>query len=131
MRNWMWAALLIIPGIELFGFIWVSEKIGAGSTILVIVLTSLVGMAMMQFEGRKVVEDSRKEMQHGQVPGRKMLDGLCVFVGGILLVIPGFFTDIIGFTLLFPLTRPLYRVFLLKWIEKKMKDGKIKFYRRF
>ncbi|WP_211746821.1 FxsA family protein [Paenibacillus sp. Marseille-Q4541] len=131
MRNWMWAALLIIPGVELFGFIWVSERIGAGYTILLIVLTSLIGMAMMQFEGRKVLQDSQKEMQNGQVPGRKMLDGLCVFVGGMLLVIPGFLTDIIGFTLLFPLTRPLYRIFLLKWLEKKMKDGKIRIHRRF
>lgn len=60
-----------------------------------------------------------------------MLDGLCVFLGGSLLIIPGFVTDIIGFTLVFPLTRPIYRLFLLKWIEKKMKDGKITFYKRF
>ncbi|WP_160032940.1 FxsA family protein [Paenibacillus sp. An7] len=131
MRNWMWAALLIIPGVELFGFIWVSERIGAGSTILMIVLTSLIGIAMMQFEGRKVMQDTQREMKNGQVPGRKMLDGLCVFVGGMLLVIPGFVTDIIGFTLLFPLTRPLYRIFLLKWLEKKLKEGKIRIHRRF
>ncbi|MCM3783208.1 FxsA family protein [Neobacillus mesonae] len=131
MRNWRWALLLLIPAVELFGFIWVSEQIGAGYTLLLIVVTSLIGMAMMQFEGRKVLQDTRNEMQNGLVPGRKMLDGLCVFIGGSLLIIPGFVTDIIGFTLVFPLTRPIYRLFLLKWIEKKMKDGKITFHKRF
>ncbi|GAK38749.1 FxsA family protein [Paenibacillus urinalis] len=131
MRNWMWALLLLIPAVELFGFIWVSEQIGAGYTLLLILVTSIIGMAMMQFEGRKVLQDTRNEMQNGLVPGRKMLDGLCVFLGGSLLIIPGFVTDIIGFTLVFPLTRPIYRLFLLKWIEKKMKDGKITFYKRF
>ncbi|MEK5060425.1 FxsA family protein [Paenibacillus shunpengii] len=131
MRNWKWALLLLIPAVELFGFIWVSEQIGAGYTLLLILVTSIIGMAMMQFEGRKVLQDTRNEMQNGLVPGRKMLDGLCVFLGGSLLIIPGFVTDIIGFTLVFPLTRPIYRLFLLKWIEKKMKDGKITFYKRF
>ncbi|MCM3127300.1 MULTISPECIES: FxsA family protein [unclassified Paenibacillus] len=131
MRNWKWALLLLIPAVELFGFIWVSEQIGAGYTLLLILVTSIIGMAMMQFEGRKVLQDTRNEMQNGLVPGRKMLDGLCVFLGGSLLIIPGFVTDIVGFTLVFPLTRPIYRLFLLKWIEKKMKDGKITFYKRF
>ncbi|MNI53240.1 phage T7 F exclusion suppressor FxsA [compost metagenome] len=59
-----------------------------------------------------------------------MLDGLCVFFGGLLLIIPGFITDIIGFTLVFPLTRTIYRGLLLKWLEKRMKNGTFTFYRR-
>lgn len=62
MRNWMWALLLLIPAVELFGFIWVSEQIGAGYTLLLILVTSIIGMAMMQFEGRKVLQDTRNEM---------------------------------------------------------------------
>ncbi|MOA55216.1 phage T7 F exclusion suppressor FxsA [compost metagenome] len=85
---------------------------------------------MMQFEGRKVMIDAKQQMTDGQVPGRMMLDGLCVFGGGILLLMPGFITDLIGFLLVFPLTRPLFRVVLLKWIGKKLKDGSFTIYRR-
>lgn len=129
-RNWLWAALFVIPAIELFGFILVSSWFGASKTLLLLISTSLIGLLMMRFEGSKVIEDSRKQMQEGRVPGRTMLDGMCIFFGGMLLIIPGFITDIIGFTLVFPLTRTIYRGFLLKWIEKKMKNGTFTFYKR-
>ncbi|MMZ70914.1 phage T7 F exclusion suppressor FxsA [compost metagenome] len=69
-------------------------------------------------------------MTNGQVPGRMALDGLCVFGGGILLLLPGFVTDIIGFLLVFPLTRPMLRALLMKWIGKKLQDGSIRVFRR-
>ncbi|MDP4097878.1 FxsA family protein [Paenibacillus sp. P96] len=130
MRRPYWFLLLLIPVVELYGFLWVSERIGAGKTILLIIFTSIIGLAMLQFEGRKVVADAKLQMNKGQMPGSKMLDGLCVFLGGSMLVLPGFITDIIGFSLIFPLTRPIYRKLLFKWVEKKMKNGSITF-RRF
>lgn len=129
-NKWLWAALFAVPAVELFGFIYVSSFLGAPKTLLIMLATSVIGLLMMQFEGKKVLQDSRTHMQEGRVPGRTMLDGLCIFFGGLLLILPGFVTDLIGFTLVFPLTRPLYRVFLLKWIEKKMKNGTFTFYRR-
>ncbi|MNI68473.1 phage T7 F exclusion suppressor FxsA [compost metagenome] len=85
---------------------------------------------MMQFEGRKVMTDAKSQMTNGQVPGRMALDGLCVFGGGILLLLPGFVTDIVGFLLVFPLTRPVFRSLLMKWIGKKLRDGSITVFRR-
>ncbi|MFP4974344.1 FxsA family protein [Paenibacillus sp. CN-4] len=128
--KWMWAALFLIPAIELFGFIFVVDRLGVGNTLLIMVATSVIGMLMMRFEGQKVWQDSRLQLQEGKVPGRTMLDGLCIFFGGLLLMLPGFVTDLVGFTLVFPLTRPIYRAFLLKWIEKKMKNGTFTIYRR-
>jgi UPF0716 protein FxsA len=128
--KWLWAALFFIPAVELFGFIYVADHLGAFKTLLLMLTTSVIGLLMMRFEGNKVLQDSRTQMQEGRVPGRTMLDGLCIFFGGLLLILPGFVTDIVGFTLVFPLTRPLYRIFLLKWIEKKMKNGNFTFYRR-
>ncbi|GIO31365.1 membrane protein FxsA [Paenibacillus albilobatus] len=128
---WKWPlAVLLIVVAEIYGFDLVASRVGAGNTFLLTVVTSVIGMVMMRFEGRKVLEDSRARMNAGQVPGRSLVDGLCVFIGGILLVVPGFITDIVGFTMVFPLTRPLYRFLILKWIERKMKDGKITIYRR-
>ncbi|MBB3129177.1 UPF0716 protein FxsA [Paenibacillus rhizosphaerae] len=129
-RKWLLALIIIVPVVEIFGFEWVATRVGAANTLLLTIVTSGIGMLMMRFEGRKVLEDSRAKMNSGQVPGRSMVDGLCVFIGGMLLVLPGFVTDLIGFTMVFPLTRPLYRYVILKWIERKMKDGNIKIYRR-
>lgn len=128
---WKWPlAVLIVVAAEIYGFDLVASRVGAGNTFLLTIVTSVIGMVMMHFEGRKVLEDSRARMNAGQVPGRNLVDGLCVFIGGILLVVPGFLTDIVGFTMVFPLTRPLYRFLILRWLERKMKDGKITIYRR-
>ncbi|MEK3786108.1 MULTISPECIES: FxsA family protein [Paenibacillus] len=127
----IWLLMLLIPAAELYGFIWLSNQIGAGKTILLMLFTSIIGVAMMQFEGRKVIADAQRAINRQQMPGNKMLDGLCVFIGGTMLLIPGFITDIIGFTVVFPLTRPIYRMLLYKWVEKKMKNGNITFFRRF
>ncbi|HWO55709.1 FxsA family protein [Paenibacillus sp. JTLBN-2024] len=128
---WKWPlAVLIVVAAEIYGFDLVASRVGAGNTFLLTIVTSVIGMVMMRFEGRKVLEDSRARMNAGQVPGRNLVDGLCVFIGGILLVVPGFLTDIVGFTMVFPLTRPLYRFLILRWLERKMKDGKITIYRR-
>ncbi|MNW27523.1 phage T7 F exclusion suppressor FxsA [compost metagenome] len=127
----IWLLMLLVPAAELYGFIWLSNQIGAGKTILLMLFTSIIGVAMMQFEGRKVIADAQRAINRQQMPGNKMLDGLCVFIGGTMLLIPGFITDIIGFTVVFPLTRPIYRMLLYKWVEKKMKNGNITFFRRF
>lgn len=129
MRRIYWFLLLFIPVLELYGFLWMSQQIGVGKTILLIVMTSMIGFAMLKFEGRKIIADARLQMNQGQLPGHKMLDGLCVFLGGMLLVMPGFITDIIGFTVIFPLSRPVYRKLLFKWVEKKMRNGSITFKR--
>ncbi|MGN7358147.1 FxsA family protein [Paenibacillus sp. SAF-054] len=130
MRKWLFLVIILVPVIEIYGFNLVASRVGGGNTFLLTIVTSAIGLLMMRFEGRKVLEDSRLRMNDGQVPGRSMVDGLCVFIGGILLVIPGFLTDIIGFTMVFPLTRPLYRFLILKWLERKMKNGNITIHRR-
>ncbi|GGH14679.1 FxsA family protein [Paenibacillus segetis] len=130
MRRWMFLLVIIITTCEFWVYVEVGERFGVGKTIFLSLATSVIGGLMMQFEGRKVLGDARAQVNGGQIPGRTMLDGICIFIGGILLLIPGFVTDIIGFTLVFPLTRPLYRKPLLKWISKKMKDGSITYFRR-
>ncbi|AWP26317.1 MULTISPECIES: FxsA family protein [Paenibacillus] len=130
MFKWLLAAFIFVPVIEIFGFQFVADRVGGMNTFLLTLLTSAVGVAMMRFEGRKAMEDAKQRMNLGMVPGVSMADGLCIFAGGVLLILPGFVTDIIGFTLVFPLTRPLYRILLLKWMKKNMKNGKITIFRR-
>ncbi|MBP2002534.1 UPF0716 protein FxsA [Paenibacillus shirakamiensis] len=128
-RKWMILLIIVVPIIEFWAYVEVGERLGVGKTIFLTLATSVIGGLMMQFEGRKVLESVKEQVNSRQVPGRTVLDGMCVFIGGILLIIPGFFTDLIGFTLVFPLTRPVYRLFLLRWVSKKIKDGTITFRR--
>ncbi|MBG9793212.1 exlusion protein FxsA [Paenibacillus dendritiformis] len=123
--------LTLIPALEIYGFLLVSGWIGGWNTFLLILLTSVIGAIIARYEAAQVWGDAQKQLQARQVPGRAVIDGLCILAGGVLLLTPGFFTDILGFTLVFPLTRPLYRHYLLKWIEKKMKDGSFIYYRRY
>ncbi|GIO88462.1 membrane protein FxsA [Paenibacillus faecis] len=130
MRKWIAGFVVIVPLVEFWGYVWVGERLGVGKTIFLTLATSVIGLLMMQFEGRKLMTDAKSQMIGNQIPGKMMIEGLCVFGGGILLLIPGFVTDAIGFTMVFPLTRPLYRLLLMKWIGKKIKDGTITFFRR-
>ncbi|GIP55334.1 MULTISPECIES: FxsA family protein [Paenibacillus] len=130
MRKWIAVLIVVVPIVEFWGYVEVAERLGVGKTIFLTLATSVIGGLMMQFEGRKVLADAKAQMNGRQIPGKTMIEGMCVFGGGILLLIPGFVTDIIGFTMVFPLTRPLYRLLLMKWIGKKIKDGSITFFRR-
>ena len=103
MFKWLLAAIIFVPAIEILGFQFVADRVGGMNTFLLTLLTSAVGVAMMRFEGRKAMEDAKRRMNSGMVQGPSMADGLCIFLGGIFLILPGFVTDIIGFTLIFPL----------------------------
>lgn len=130
MWKWLLAAVIFLPAIEIFGFSLVADRVGGMNTLLLTLLTSAIGVLMMRFEGRKAMEDAKLRANSNMVPGTSMADGLCIFGGGVLLIVPGFLTDIIGFTMLFPLTRPIYRFLLLKWMKKNIKNGKITIFRR-
>ncbi|GGG74713.1 FxsA family protein [Paenibacillus radicis (ex Gao et al. 2016)] len=117
------AAVILIPALEFWGIVQVGNQIGGWNTFFLILLISLLGAYLAQMEGRKVWFEAQRLMQEGQIPGLMLLDGLCVLAGGLLLFIPGFFSDIIGITLLLPLTRPWYRRLLLGWLEKRMRNG--------
>ena len=130
MWKWLLAAVIFLPAIEIFGFSLVADRIGGMNTLLLTLLTSAIGVLMMRFEGRKAMEDAKLRTNSNMVPGTSMADGLCIFGGGVLLIVPGFLTDIVGFTMLFPLTRPIYRFLLLKWMKKNIKNGKITIFKR-
>ncbi|MFI2856659.1 FxsA family protein [Paenibacillus sp. JSM ZJ436] len=130
MWKWILAAIIFMPAIEIFGFSYVADQVGGMNTFLLTLLTSAIGVAMMRFEGRKAMEDAKLKANAGMMPGESMAVGLCIFIGGILLILPGFVTDLIGFTMLFPLTRPLYRFLLIKWMKRNIKNGKITIFKR-
>jgi UPF0716 protein FxsA len=123
--KWLIALIIIVPAAELWGIIEMGRRIGGWQTFGLLLLIGFLGAWLAKTEGRKVWLDARRQMESGVMPGRALLDGLCVLVGGILLMMPGFITDVVGFTLLFPITRPFYRLLLYGWLERKIRSGSL------
>jgi UPF0716 protein FxsA len=122
--------MVVVPALEIWGLITVGQLIGAWPTFFLIVFTGFLGAFLAKREAKKVWEFARYQMQRGQIPGVSILDGISIFAGGLLLLTPGFFTDLLGFALVLPLTRPFFRNALLLLIRKKIEDGTFRIYRR-
>ena len=98
---------IILPIIEISIFIQVGGFVGTFNTILIIFLTAAVGVYFVRQQGFRTFQKIAVELQNQQIPVQGMFDGLVILISGILLVTPGFLTDIIGFLGLIPQTRVL------------------------
>ena len=126
MYKWLLAVFIVVPIVELWGIFQVGSWIGGWNTFFILILMGLAGAYLARAEGRRVWGEAQRQMQAGQIPGQTLLDGLCVLAGGILLLMPGFISDIAGITLLIPASRTYYRQIMLQWIEKRMRNGNFK-----
>ncbi len=98
-------ALLLIPAIEIGLFIEAGSRIGTLNTLLLIIATAIIGLALIRQQGLQTLFRARDKMERGEPPAYEMIEGMCYAIAGILLLTPGFFTDSIGFLLLFPVLR--------------------------
>jgi UPF0716 protein FxsA len=103
----------VVPFIEIWLLIKVGGIIGAFPTILLVVLTAVLGAAMLRQQGLATLARFQQNLQNGQLPANEILEGVVLLVGGVLLMTPGFFTDAMGFLCLFPLSRKLILKILL------------------
>lgn len=101
------AVLIGLPAVEIAGFVFVGSRIGAGWTVLLTFLTAAVGIVLMRRQGLSVLARIRDDISHDRVPAEAIGDGAMILIGGILLLIPGFVTDIVGLLLLVPPVRRL------------------------
>ncbi len=110
----------IIPVIELTLLIKVGSYIGAINTVLVVILTAAIGAYMVRMEGIGVMYRIQKNMQEGIFPGDELISGMMILVAGALLLTPGFFTDVIGFVMLVPVSREFIKKIAKRYIKIKM-----------
>ena len=96
---------LLIPIIEIFFLIKVGEVIGAFPTIILVVLTAVIGAGLLRQQGLSTLARLQQNMSQGQIPAQEMIEGVLLAVGGALLMTPGFVTDTIGFLCLLPFSR--------------------------
>ena len=97
----------IVPTVELWLLFQVGSLIGFWETILLVIITGLIGASMAKREGISVLQEIKEAPSKGIPIGDKIGEGLLVLVGGVLLITPGILTDFFGFSLIFPLTRRL------------------------
>ncbi|MFX0558744.1 FxsA family protein [Tepidibacillus infernus] len=120
--------MIVIPALEIWGLIKAAQFIGGVQTFLAVILTGVIGAFLAKKEGLKTWNKAQIELRNGQLPGDAILDGISIFAGGLLLLTPGFFTDTIGFFMIFPVTRKLIKGYLKRWLERKIQTGRWYFY---
>ena len=100
---------LLTPVVEIYVIIQVGQQIGALPTVALLLAESALGAWLVKREGRRAWQTLRGSLGTGRMPARELADAALVLVGGTLLLTPGFVTDVVGFFLILPITRPLAR----------------------
>ena len=112
--NSIFLTIILIPVIEIYLFIKIGSEIGAFSTIFLIFTTAIVGVYYAKYEGLNTLKSGFVQISKNETPAYEVLSGAAIAFAAILLIVPGFFTDIIGFLLILPLSR--------KYIFSKLKN---------
>lgn len=131
----MFAKLLLlftmVPLVELIILIKVGEVLGTLNTVLIVILTGILGAAFAKTQGLGIIQQIRRTVEAGRIPGRELLQGLMILVGGIMLITPGFLTDLAGLSLLLPLTRKMYTDWLVAYFRRKVRSRHRHIYSQF
>lgn len=106
---WIIGLLIVVPVVEIAALVAVGQVIGLGWTVLLMLATSVLGGWLLKREGRRAWRVFHDDMRSGQAPGRHVIDGILVFAGGVLMLVPGFVSDIFGLLMIAPPTRGLFR----------------------
>ena len=99
--------IILVPILEIYLFIKIGAQIGAFSTILLIFITAVIGVYYAKYEGLNTIRSGFIQIVKNQIPAYEIISGAAIAFAAILLILPGFATDLLGFLLVFPLTRKL------------------------
>ena len=116
----------VVPLLELFILIKIGGYIGAFPTVGLVVLTALLGFVLARFEGLRKLQQIKRSLSLGIVPAEEMLDGVLIFVGGVLLIIPGVLTDLFALILLIPYTRTIFKRWLRRRFDRMIATGNVR-----
>jgi UPF0716 protein FxsA len=126
----LFLAFTIIPFLEIYILIKIGAHLGAFNTVVIVILTGLLGAILARFQGFKTMLRVRESLNRGEMPAEELLDALLILLAGIVLLTPGLITDLAGLLILIPTTRLWFK----RWLRKKFdewrtqKDVNISFY---
>ena len=105
--NTVLLSIILIPIVEIYLFIKIGAQIGAFNTILLIFITAITGIFYARYEGLNTLKSGFSQLVKNEMPAYEIISGAAIAFAALLLIIPGFATDIFGFLIIFPLTRKL------------------------
>ena len=105
--NTVLLAVILIPIVEIYLFIKIGSQIGALNTIILIFATAIIGVYYAKYEGLNTLRSGLTQIIKNQIPAHELISGAAITIAAVLLIIPGFATDLIGFLLIMPITRKL------------------------
>ena len=120
--NTVLLAVILIPIVEIYLFIKIGSQIGAFTTIFLVFFTAVVGVYYARYEGINTLRSGMTQIIKNQIPAHELISGAAIAFAAVLLIIPGFATDLIGFLLIIPITRKL----ILGRFSKKFEDKETK-----
>ncbi len=130
--SYLVALFVGLPLIELWVLLLVGSRIGWLPTIVLVVVTGVIGASLARAQGLQTVAAIQRDMAAGVMPAPRLMDGVMILLAGAMLITPGILTDIFGFLLLVPATRQMIRNFLRIKLEQKLREGSVSFtYREF
>ena len=112
--------IIIVPIIEIYLFIKIGSEIGAFTTIFLIFSTAVIGVYYAKYEGINTLRSGFQQLSKNETPAYEVISGAAIAFAALLLIIPGFATDILGFLLIFPITRKIF----FNNLSKKFKSNK-------
>ena len=115
-----------VPLLELALLLQVGQWIGLGSTVALVVATGFAGAALARQQGLRAFLAVQQELAAGGLPGRSLLDGLSILVGGALLLTPGILTDVLGFSLIVPPSRRWLQGIVRRRLERRIQEGAVR-----
>ena len=117
-------SIILVPIIEIYLLIKIGSQIGAMTTILLIFTTAIVGIYYARYEGLNTLKSGFIQLSKNEPPAYEVLSGAAIAFAALLLIIPGFVTDVIGFLLIFPLSRKtIFNIFKKKIKYKKKQNN--------
>ena len=115
-------SIILVPIVEIYLFIKIGAKIGAFNTILLIFITAITGIIYARYEGLNTLRSAYSQMIKQETPAYELISGAAIAFAALLLIIPGFATDIIGFLIILPVTRKLILGKVSTKIKKRESD---------
>ena len=122
--NTVLLTIILVPILEIYLFIKIGSQIGALNTIFLIFVTASIGVFYARYEGLNTLKSGFTQLAKNELPAYEIISGAAISFAALLLIIPGFTTDILGFLLIFPFTRNIFLKKFSKNIQKKNGQNK-------
>ena len=123
--KYLFLLIIVLPAIEISVLLLSGHLIGVWFTLLLILVTGALGLFLAKRQGIETWRKAQEQMQYGYMPGNEIIDGICIFIGSVFLVLPGLISDVIGIILLLPFTRNILKPIVIRLIRNRMNRGKV------